>query len=193
MCGIVGQINFDPQEPVDCDRVERMAEALRHRGPDAGGLWSDGPACLSFPSNVANQPIEQFENQIGLIVTEKSLIADSAGVGKFTGGAAQRLSFRSVATKPITAVLRHERVKYPPRGLLGGGPGAAGVDLFNGERVAPKSEQILNTGDVISFLTPGGGGMLPAAERAPEAIRRDLDSGLLSPARARDEYGYKDA
>ena len=29
--------------------------------------------------------------------------------------------------------IRHERVKFPPRGLLGGLPGSAGIDLLNGE------------------------------------------------------------
>src|SRR5690606_166547 len=74
----------------------------------------DGPACLSFPSNVANTPIEQFENATPLLVTEKCLIPDSGGAGKYRGGEGQRLSFKSVSDKPINFMIRHERVKFPP-------------------------------------------------------------------------------
>ena len=77
---------------------------------------SDGPGCLSFPSNVSNQSIEQFENQVPLIVKEKSFIKDTQGIGKHVGGPAQKLSFESTSNKPIIMTIRHERVLFPPRG-----------------------------------------------------------------------------
>ena len=67
----------------------------------------DGPGCLSFPSNVSNQPIELFEAQAPLLVTEKCFVPDTAGMGKFRGGDAQRISFKSVAQGPITMTIRH--------------------------------------------------------------------------------------
>jgi N-methylhydantoinase B len=54
--------------------------------------------------------------------------------------------------------IRHERVKFPPRGILGGGAGAPGRDLINGRLIAPKGRYTLAPGDVASFETPGGGG-----------------------------------
>ncbi len=150
---------------------------------------SDGPGCLSFPSNVSNQPIELFENQAPLLVTEKCFVTDTAGEGKFRGGDAQRISFRSVATSPITMTIRHERITFPPRGLLGGGTGAPGQDRINGKTIPAKSRQILEPGDVATFQTPGGGGMRPPRERAREAVARDLRRGLLSPQKARETYG----
>ncbi len=54
----------------------------------------DGPACLSFPSNIATVPIEQFENSVPLLITEKALMPDSGGAGRYRGGLAQRVSFR---------------------------------------------------------------------------------------------------
>ncbi|MBT5812594.1 MAG: hydantoinase B/oxoprolinase family protein, partial [Rhodospirillaceae bacterium] len=108
---------------------------------------SDGPGCLSFPSNVSNQPIEVFENQAPLLITEKCFVPDTAGDGKFRGGDAQRISFRSNATTPITMTIRHERITYPPRGLLGGNDGAPGQDLINGKTIPAKSRQILAPGD----------------------------------------------
>ena len=46
MCGIVGIVNFNPQEAVDEARLKRMRDVLRHRGPDGEGLWTDGPVGL---------------------------------------------------------------------------------------------------------------------------------------------------
>src|SRR6478609_6938516 len=41
MCGIAGLVRFDggPPEPAV---LERMAEAIRHRGPDGDGYWIHG-------------------------------------------------------------------------------------------------------------------------------------------------------
>ena len=149
----------------------------------------DGPGCLSFPSNVSNQPIELFENQVPLRVLEKCFVPDTAGEGKYRGGDAQRLSFRSVATTPITMTIRHERITYPPRGLLGGEGGAPGLDLVNGEKIPAKSRHELEPGDIATFQTPGGGGLHPPGERTRSAIDRDLHRGLLSPEKASDVYG----
>ncbi len=142
---------------------------------------SDGPACLSFPSNVANTPVEQFENATPLLITEKALIPGSGGAGRFRGGAGQRLSFRSTSEAPVNFVIRHERVLHPPQGLNGGGPGRAGVDLLNGERIPGKSALTLQRGDVVTFETPGGGGMGPAAERDPAQLAQDALDGLAGP------------
>ncbi len=149
----------------------------------------DGPGCLSFPSNVANQPIELFENQAPLLVTEKCFVPDTAGEGKFRGGDAQRLSFKSMATIPITMTIRHERISYPPRGLLGGENGAPGEDLVNGQPIPAKSRQDLQPGDVVTFQTPGGGGLHPPKQRAVAAVREDVRRGLLSKEKALHVYG----
>ncbi|MFP6726336.1 MAG: hydantoinase B/oxoprolinase family protein [Alphaproteobacteria bacterium] len=149
----------------------------------------DGPGCLSFPSNVANQPIELFENQAPLLVTEKCFVPDTAGEGKFRGGDAQRLSFKSMATMPITMTIRHERISYPPRGLLGGENGAPGEDLVNGRAIPSKSRQDLQPGDVATFQTPGGGGLHPPNQRAAASVREDIRRGLLSKEKALHVYG----
>jgi N-methylhydantoinase B len=150
----------------------------------------DGPGCLSFPSNVSNQSIEQFENQVPLIVTEKTFVPDTPGVGKYCGGPAQRLSFLSVANSPITMTIRHERVIYPPRGLLGGESGTTGLDLVNGEKIPAKAQVMLEPNDTVTFQTPSGGGMFSSDQRDPECIEADLISGILTPDAALRIYGY---
>ncbi len=45
MCGIAGL--FRPESTIERSDLEAMARALRHRGPDAWGVWNAGPAGLA--------------------------------------------------------------------------------------------------------------------------------------------------
>ena len=135
---------------------------------------SDGPACLSFPTNIANNPIEQFENQTPMLVTEKSLITDSGGAGMYRGGLGQRLSFQSLSPEPLTFMIRHERIKYPPRGFLGGIDGRLGIDLVDGQRIPGKSVMSLKQGQTVTFETPGGGVLRRGEHRRRERPGRGI-------------------
>jgi N-methylhydantoinase B len=150
---------------------------------------SDGPACLSFPTNIANNPIEQFENQTPMLMIEKSLITDSGGAGRYRGGLGQRLSFQSLSPEPLTFMIRHERIKYPPRGFLGGADGRLGVDLLDGQRIPGKSVTTINKGQIVTFETPGGGGMFSPLERDPQSLATDLQNGVVSAQSAQNAYG----
>jgi asparagine synthase (glutamine-hydrolysing) len=46
MCGIAGIVSLDFQTRVDEERLLRMRDALRHRGPDGAGSLLDGPVAL---------------------------------------------------------------------------------------------------------------------------------------------------
>ncbi len=48
MCGICGQFNFVPQEPIEADAVRRMTQTMVHRGPDDEGYFISGPVGLGF-------------------------------------------------------------------------------------------------------------------------------------------------
>ncbi len=137
----------------------RFVKMFFMNGGHGARMGRDGAACLSFPSNVATVSIERFESSVPLLITEKSILPDSGGVGRYRGGAGQRLSFKVKGDAPVTMTIRHERVKHPPRGLLGGGPGAAGRDLINGKVVPAKGRYTLAPDDLVTFETPGGGGM----------------------------------
>lgn len=41
MCGIAGIFHAETPKPVDPSRVERMCDAMVHRGPDGSGVWSE--------------------------------------------------------------------------------------------------------------------------------------------------------
>ena len=162
------------------DDGRRFVKMFFMNGGHGARPHQDGPACLSFPSNVATVPVEHFENSVPLLVTGKSLIPDSGGAGRYRGGPAQRLGFRVTSQHPVTMTIRHERVKFPPRGLLGGLPGSAGRDYVNGKRIEAKVRMDLEPDDVVTFETPGGGGMGPPGEREAAMLKADLESGLVT-------------
>ena len=74
MCGIAGQINFDPARPVDPAALRRMAGAIAHRGPDAEGIWHEGSAGLAHRrlsvidlSCAANQPMHAAQAGVSIV------------------------------------------------------------------------------------------------------------------------------
>jgi N-methylhydantoinase B len=87
-----------------------------------------------------------------------------------------------------------ERVKFPARGRNGGGPGQLGtVSLKSGVALQPKGLQLVPAGERLVVEMPGGGGMGPAAERDPDAVRRDVRLGYLSAAAAARDYAVDGA
>ena len=48
MCGIAGIFHSATPKPVDPARVERMCDALAHRGPDGSGVWTAPGVGLGF-------------------------------------------------------------------------------------------------------------------------------------------------
>jgi exosortase/archaeosortase family protein len=48
MCGIAGIFHCGTIKPVDPRRVERMCDALVHRGPDSSGVWTGPGVGLGF-------------------------------------------------------------------------------------------------------------------------------------------------
>jgi asparagine synthase (glutamine-hydrolysing) len=48
MCGICGHLHTDPDRAVDRSLLERMNNAIRHRGPDSAGLYVSGNVGLAM-------------------------------------------------------------------------------------------------------------------------------------------------
>ncbi len=46
MCGIAGILKLDPRARVEEERLRKMCDSIRHRGPDDAGVWIDGPIGL---------------------------------------------------------------------------------------------------------------------------------------------------
>ncbi len=149
----------------------------------------DGLHCMSYPANSSNLPVEVLESTIPVRVRHKRLRPDSGGPGRFRGGCGQEFEFESVSAAPLTVRAEHGKLGTPPAGLRGGRPGAAGGNFVNGRPVPDKLPVILQPGDVMTLRVPGSGGMYPPRERDPEAVRRDVENGIVSPEAAARDYG----
>ncbi len=75
MCGISGYLANDPAAAADVPAVRRMNRGLAHRGPDADGVWADGPAALGHRrlsiidlSPEAHQPLLNEDGSIAIVV-----------------------------------------------------------------------------------------------------------------------------
>jgi asparagine synthase (glutamine-hydrolysing) len=75
MCGICGLLSADPSREAPLAPVRAMASALAHRGPDADGFWSGGPAALGHRRlsiidlrPEANQPIASEDGAVVAVV-----------------------------------------------------------------------------------------------------------------------------
>src|ERR1041384_8401520 len=73
MCGICGELRLDGAPP-DLPGLRRMMQALRRRGPDHEGAYSDGPLAFGHRrlsvidlSSHANQPMVDAELCLALV------------------------------------------------------------------------------------------------------------------------------
>lgn len=122
---------------------------------------SDGPDAIhSHMTNTLNTPVEALEYAYPLQVLRYEVRRGSGGIGRTNGGDGIRRDIRVLVEAQMS--LLTERRKFRPYGLAGGGPGKAGENYLirDGEinRLPGKGTFELRAGDVVSILTPGGGG-----------------------------------
>jgi N-methylhydantoinase B len=123
------------------------------------GASAEGPgtdAIHSAMTNTLNTPIEAIERDFPLRVLRYELREGSGGAGRHRGG--RGLIRTLLLLQPATLNLLAERQHHGAPGRLGGGAGASGRCLVNGEVVPGKASFHLETGDVVTVETPGGGG-----------------------------------
>jgi N-methylhydantoinase B len=168
-------------------------------GGGGGRPDRDGLDCYSQGiHNLANTPIEMVETTYPLRFRRYELLADTGGAGKHRGGLGVRRDIEFL-DESGTLNTQFDKFKVAPFGLFGGGPGATGRLRLNPDRAdavelpSKTINRTLRRGDVVSMSTQGGGGYGPPAERAREAVERDLREGKLTPESARREYGWEGA
>src|SRR5437667_97116 len=121
MCGIFGAFNIDPSRPADLQTLRRMGEVLAHRGPDGGGLHTDGALGIGMRRlsiidlKTGNQPLANEDGSIwvvfnGEIYNYRELTAELLAKG------------HRFATASDTEVLVHLYEEY----------GEAGVERLRG-------------------------------------------------------------
>ena len=154
----------------------------------------DGHHCAIFPANGANTPVEIFESDTPLIVEERSLLCDSGGPGRMRGGLGRKFVIRipddEFAPQPPTSIaIQAGRYRYPPAGLFKGAAANKAQFIVNGKAGDSSGLTLCESGDVIQFISAGGGGYGDPLERDPAAVERDMRNEYVSIERAREEYG----
>ena len=145
-------------------------------------------------TNTRNAPAEVIEIAYPLRVERYGLVADSEGPGRARGGMGMTREI-TILDHEATITLGTERRALRPWGLCGGSPGG-GSDcrIIDAER---RREGPADQGDLARRAGNAGGPQdrgrrrLRAAHgrERPEKVLRDVEQGLVSVQRAREEYG----
>jgi N-methylhydantoinase B len=151
-------------------------------GPDGHSLW---------PSFV-NIPCEFLESYYPLRIEKWETIADTGGAGLHRGGNGVDVAYHFLQTGTIA--IHDDRWLTYPWGVNGGEPGARGtkwLDRADGshEILPSKCHDVaVHPGDVLHFVTWGGGGWGDPLERDPQLVALEVRRGLVTADGAR-RYG----
>ncbi len=143
--------------------------------------------------NGLNVPAEAVEMNFPIRVLKAGLHDGSAGAGEYRGGFGLH-KVLEILRGSVSVSYRGERKYTKPWGLFGGLPGASEVGFVvrkTGEKedIPSKQDLVLNEGDQLHFLTPGGGGHGDPLKRRPEFVMRDVIDRKVSSKAAADDYG----
>jgi N-methylhydantoinase B/oxoprolinase/acetone carboxylase alpha subunit len=167
-------------------------------GRGAGG-GTDGLSANMFPSSAANVPVEVFELNAPVLITEKELMPDSAGAGRLRGWPGQRLSLAKLPTYPlpVSVYFHPARLYTPAKGLFGGHEAPPSRLIFHVEVITDDpaaftegTVTLEKDTDVLTYEISGGAGMGDPHERARELVQQDLRDGLVSAEQAERRYGW---
>jgi N-methylhydantoinase B len=181
---------------------------LMYSGRDAKGEWfqlfqigfggipgkpfGDGPDGHSLWPGFTNVPNEFLERYFPLRIERYEALADTGGPGRFRGGNGIHMSYRFLADGTVS--IHDDRWFTYPWGVNGGMPGSRArkiIDRVDGSSqiVANKLDSLdVKSGDVLHFITWGGGGWGDPLEREVDLIEREVRQGLVTVEGAR-RYG----
>jgi N-methylhydantoinase B len=161
-------------------------------GPDMDG--GDAPTMALFATGSRNQPVEVHERFFPVTYTELTLSQDSAGDGRWRGCPGIRHSYRLQYGNGVVGVFG-DRGRHAPWGVQGGHDAAPQTVYVNRglptERVLGMfvSDVPVAEGEVVEVWSAGGGGYGDPFAREPERVLADVQSGIISCARAKEVYG----
>jgi N-methylhydantoinase B len=157
-----------------------------------GKPFGDGPDGHSLWPGFTNVPNEFLERYFPLRIERYEALADSGGAGLNRGGNGIWMTYRFLSAGSVS--IHDDRWFTHPWGVNGGKPGARARKIL--ERadgttmiVANKLDSLdVAAGDMLHFITWGGGGWGDPLQRAPELVGLEIRQGLVSVAGAR-AYG----
>ncbi|KAJ9523185.1 hypothetical protein QJQ45_024077, partial [Haematococcus lacustris] len=155
-------------------------------GAGAGPGWHGRSGVHTHMTNTRITDPEILERRYPVVLRRFELRSGSGGGGQWKGG--DGVVRELEALRPISAGILSERRATAPFGLLGGGPGAPGLNLMHKAasgrtlNIGGKASVLLEAGDRLSIFTPGAGGYgadsSPAAreDAAKPPARQDADT-----------------
>ena len=174
------QVRGGPEVDAACDYQRAEGDQSRYEvlifnsGGTGARPGQDGLSATGFPSGVRAMPVEIVENMGPIVVWRKELRPGSGGAGKYRGGLGQVVEFGTVDDSPYMLFAMYDRTRYPARGRMGGKDGQTGlVRVKNGRDLSAKGAQLIQPGERLELLIPGGGGYGAAEERDAELETRD--------------------
>jgi N-methylhydantoinase B len=157
-----------------------------------GRPLGDGPDGHSLWPGFTNVPNEFLERYFPLRIERYSTEPDSGGAGLHRGGNGIHMTYRFLADGEIA--VHDDRWFVPPWGVNGGHPGMRAKKVLeradgSTEIVGNKVEDVpVKSGDLLHYITWGGGGWGDPLERDPELVGLEIRQGLVTPEGAR-HYG----
>jgi N-methylhydantoinase B len=157
-----------------------------------GRPMGDGPDGHSLWPNFTNVPNEFLERYFPLRIERYETVPDSGGAGLHRGGNGILMSYRFL--EPGLIAIHDDRWFTYPWGVNGGAPGSRArkiLEKVDGSQliVGNKREDIaVEAGDMLHFITWGGGGWGDPLERDPALVGKEIVQGLVTPEGARN-YG----
>ena len=193
--GIFGTVSNVSLGGIDPERGPYVAYMFNGGGyggfAEADGLNYGSPVI----SVARSQPAELYEQRYPVRIRRFALREDSGGAGEWRGGLGAEIEVEFLGESGVLSYIA-DRGRFPPKGLLGGEPGAlCEIEVIDGERryVSPhltKDANIpLRRGTRLRQKTPGGGGYGDPLKRVPAAVAEDVRGGYVSPQSARERYG----
>jgi len=126
-------------------------------GGQGASARGPGPSAVHVGmSNTRNTPIESLEHAYPIRIDEYAVRRGSGGAGQHAGGDGIVRRYRVL--EPCTVTLVTERRRHAPSGTAGGASGSPGLNQLNGRSIPAKCRMELEPGDVVTVMTPGGGG-----------------------------------
>eukprot|EP01062_Namystynia_karyoxenos_P036083 TRINITY_DN262_c0_g1_i6.p1 TRINITY_DN262_c0_g1~~TRINITY_DN262_c0_g1_i6.p1 ORF type:complete len:1359 (+),score=565.70 TRINITY_DN262_c0_g1_i6:95-4078(+) len=180
-----------------------QGERFQYYGIVFGGIpgrpFGDGPDGHSLWPNFTNVPCEFMERYFPIRIEVCESIADSGGAGSFRGGNGMRIAYRFLADGRIN--IHDDKWWTSPWGVNGGRTGSRSTKIIyrqcgdaltseREERVPSKIDAFpVRKGDVLHYVTWGGGGWGKPWERQADLVQRDVVRGLVTAEGAKKNYG----
>lgn len=202
--GLLGQKTPDLLNAAGFSSSPHFMYSGRYSGGDREGEWfqlysigfggipgrpiGDGPDGHSLWPSFVNIPCEYLESYYPLRIERWETVPDTGGAGLHRGGNGVDVAYRFL--EPGTIAIHDDRWLTYPWGVNGGDPGARGrkwIERANGAvEVLPSKvhDVAVAPGDVLHFVTWGGGGWGDPLARDPELVALEVRRGLITAAGA---------